>query len=275
MKELSKKILTFVLTLAIIGLYTLGGIGPVFADTSNIGVSKTASWYDKDQGIAKVQLTVNAKSTQIVKQKTTRIVLVLDRSGSMGKALTDSGKSKIEMLKDSANSFVDNVLNIPNADVQVAVVSYAGDASTDSPFSDDKTDLHSAINGIRANGGTNTQDGIKTAESLMSNVTADNKFIVVLSDGEPTYSYKGTAAVAATTAYNYDSTTWPYRLTAFSDTVVGSGGDYYLYGNDKYSFSGTTTYDEVTYTTNPYVNAHDRQSGDKRRYVQLYCQRRR
>ena len=256
MKELSKKILTFVLTLAIIGLYTLGGIGPVFADTSNIGVSKTASWYDKDQGIAKVQLTVNAKSTQIVKQKTTRIVLVLDRSGSMGKALTDSGKSKIEMLKDSANSFVDNVLNIPNADVQVAVVSYAGDASTDSPFSDDKTDLHSAINGIRANGGTNTQDGIKTAESLMSNVTADNKFIVVLSDGEPTYSYKGTAAVAATTAYNYDSTTWPYRLTAFSDTVVGSGGDYYLYGNDKYSFSGTTTYDEVTYTTNPYVNAH-------------------
>ncbi|MCI2061243.1 MAG: VWA domain-containing protein [Eubacteriaceae bacterium] len=250
MKGLSKKILTFVLTLAIIGLYTLGGIGPVFADTSNIGVSKTASWYDKDQGIAKVQLTVNAKSTQIVKQKTTRIVLVLDSSGSMGNALTEGGKSKIEMLKDSANSFVDNVLNIPNADVKVAVVSYDYYATTDSQFSDDKTNLHSAINGIKADGGTNTQDGIKTAEGLMSNVTADNKFIVVLSDGEPTYSYKGTAAVAATTAYNYDSTTWPYRLTSFDySTRIGSGGSYEL-GDDSYSPTNGTTYKKVLYDGN-------------------------
>lgn len=137
MKGLCKKILTLVLSIAIVGLYTFGSTGPVFAagETSpNITTAKTAEWQDPDKGIAKVTLTVNAASTQVINTKVTRIVLVLDRSNSMK-------GNKLSSLKTAAKSFVNKVLAAANADVKVAVVSYSSQASTDITFSSSESDL--------------------------------------------------------------------------------------------------------------------------------------
>jgi len=241
----TKKALTLLLAVAIVGLYTFGDVAAIFAagTDSSLSVSKTANWVEskaaKDQGIAKVQLTVNSKSQVIVHKKTTKIVLVLDRSGSMAEKIAGTNTAKISSLKSAAGNFVDKVLGLKNADVQIAVVSFAGSVTTDSNYTNSASTLKTAINNIRAGGGTNTQAGIQRAESLMSGVSADNKFIVVLSDGEPTYSYKGTAAVSAAneTGYNYNGTKWPYRITSFSTDRIGSGGSYDL-GDASYNLIG-------------------------------------
>ena len=203
----------------------------------SVSVSKSAEWVSgtsaKDQGIAKVQLKVNCTDQQIVKQKSTRIVLVLDRSGSMN----DNGK--ISDLKNAAKSFVDDVLAIDNADVKVAVVSYAENAKTEAGFSDTASSLKQKINGIDAGGGTNIQAGINSARTLMSSVkddtgqTPDNRFIIVLSDGEPTYSYKASHGRASTdadmTSYNYDNTKFSSVLTDFNyRSNIGYGYSYDL-----------------------------------------------
>ena len=164
---------------------------------------------------------------------------------------------KMSSLKTSAKDFVDKVLTAQNADVKVAIVSYAGGATTDIDFSNSKSDLHESIDSLNADGGTNIQAGIHQARALMSaevkslNNKIDNKFIVGLSDGEPTYSYRATAAVSAAGAgNNYNSTEWPYRITDFSyGNRVGNGSNYelgYAVGGEKYTAITVTADTKLT-----------------------------
>lgn len=82
----------------------------------------------------------------------------------------------------------------------------------------------------------------------MSAVTgADNKFIVVLSDGQPTRSYKGTAAVAADTSYNYNSSLWPYRITASNTDLYPSANGSYDYSFAGYDIGTSEKYTAVVY----------------------------
>ncbi len=119
-------------------------------------------------------------------QKTSHIVLVIDRSGSM------SG-SKLDNAKIAAKNFVDALLVNPNT--MIAVVSYsygsgAYEATINSNFSTDANALKAAINTLSAGGGTNTQAGVRRAHQMLSaSGTADYKHIVLLSDGVPTQSF--------------------------------------------------------------------------------------
>ena len=243
-----KKLLTIMLAIAIVAMYTFGSIGTVFAggtsttQNASITTNKTASWADgatnKDASIANVNLTIDCKNAVQVTTKSTRIVLVLDRSGSMGETKGGETLTKMQKLQNTLNTestgFIDSVLGIQNADVQIAIVSYADSASDDQEFTDKEENLKGAVNRLHASGGTNIQDGIRHAEDMLNKVTADNEYIVLLSDGEPTLSYVGTAAVDATNSgLNYNSTEWPARITSFTNQVIGQGYDYY-FANDYY-----------------------------------------
>jgi von Willebrand factor type A domain. len=269
--------LTIMLAIAIVAMYTFGSIGTVFAggtsttQNASITTSKTASWADgatnKDASIANVNLTLDCQNAVQVTTSSTRIVLVLDRSGSMGDKT--NGVSKLDRLKSTLTTadtgFIDKVLGIPNADVQIAVVSYSSDetagydkygvlhagcsqVTTNSGFSSSAADLKAAVNGIDAWGGTNTQAGIRQAESLLSTVIADNEYIILLSDGEPTFSYKATAAVPADTGLNFNSTEWRYRITEFSNDIVGTGDSYIFnpYSLINYSYVAETYGSDTT-----------------------------
>lgn len=126
-----------------------------------------------------VTLRVEGKDAQ----KTSDIVLVIDTSGSMN----DHGRMR--EAKNAANNFVDTLLaNDGGRNTHIAVVSYASTARVDQTLTGDATALKDAIDGLRANGGTFTQAGIYQARQLLATSTADIKNIVLLSDGEPTYS---------------------------------------------------------------------------------------
>ena len=168
-----------------------------------------------------VTLRIEGKDTR----ETSDVVLVIDRSGSMN----DQGR--MAAAQQAANAFVDELL--PSDTTRIAVVSFSGDVTTNQGLTNDATTLKSAINGLNANGGTFTQAGVKQAEALLANSTADHKHIVLLSDGVPTYSYEIPDSTVRRDGYVHDGSDYVtgtgYASSAYGTSRVGNGSSIYYY----------------------------------------------
>lgn len=146
----------------------------------------------------------------------TDIVLVMDTSGSMDFRMDKDkdarpGESRLDYAKTAANDLVNSVVKDGN-DVRVAVVSFNKDAKTVVGYTSDKGELRRGIDGLWADGGTNWEAGLAAANGLTARDGA-KKYIVFLSDGEPTYRYE---------KYSFLGSSW---------TVVAGNGRYYEQAN--------------------------------------------
>ncbi|WP_170141432.1 vWA domain-containing protein, partial [Flavobacterium aquicola] len=129
----------------------------------------------------KINVLVQGKNVP----KTTDVVLVIDNSGSMvGPRITSAIAA--------ANTFVNEILT-QSIDIRVAIVTINGTAvgvpTVNQGFTDDAALLNTAISSITAHDGTNLQGGFYAARQLMNSSTASRKAVILLSDGNPTYSY--------------------------------------------------------------------------------------
>lgn len=114
------------------------------------------------------------------------VVLVLDSSGSMeGTPLNET--------KKAATKFVDTVFE---QSANVGVVKYDSEAEIVSPFSTDSTSLKNSISNIRTGGSTDIEDGLATAEAMLSRSSAKKKIIVLMSDGVPNDGKVGEELIA-------------------------------------------------------------------------------
>ncbi|MGX7105911.1 vWA domain-containing protein [Globicatella sanguinis] len=176
------------------------------------------------------EITVEVEAQDYRKDLKTDIVLVIDRSGSMaGNRMTNA--------KESAKNFVTQILDKDPTNSRISIVSFASDARIDSGFSNNNYSLQSSINNISAGGGTFTQGGLKQAENLIGGSTADRKYIVLLSDGEPTFSYlpvTGTYGLERKTEKRYGT----YRNQNGGFFIAGE----YTYNNNYVSYSNQTTF---------------------------------
>ena len=178
---------------------------------------------------------------------TSDVVLVIDKSGSMQ-------GTKLANTKIAANEFVDNLLKEDN-NTRIAIVTFNDTANTNITFTNDKTALKNTISNISANGGTNIQAGIRRGDELLSSSHANNKYIVLLGDGEPTFSYGVTNIYGISISSHTGSSpnfVLDDRYTAgfnYSRTV-GSGSDFNLTGANRsnISISCPTTHGSHTYT---------------------------
>ena len=157
---------------------------PVWPAEGSINLSKKAQPVDGKDGLYEITLTIQGKNYST----TSDVVLVIDCSGSMeGTKLTNTRKA--------AKAFGDKLLT-ENSSTRIAIVTFIDEATahnnghfyTASELDAFKKAIDKAT---YANGGTNQQAGIHVAQQLLASAssTGKQKNIVILSDGEPTYSH--------------------------------------------------------------------------------------
>ena len=187
---------------------------------------------------------------------TSDVVLVIDCSGSMeGTKLTNTRKA--------AKAFGDKLLT-ENSTTRIAIVTFIDTATaynsghfyTASELDDFKAAVDAAT---YANGGTNQQAGIHVAQQLLASASSigKQKNIVILSDGEPTYShpfvatatYEGCERLNSYWCGNYGPRDGRFtNVGAFTpdyNTEIGSGNsftmNYNAYVNATCTEHGTTS----------------------------------
>lgn len=229
------------------GSGTAASDGPAWPNEGAINLSKTAQPVDGKDGLYEITLTIQGKNYST----TSDVVLVIDCSGSMeGTKLTNTRKA--------AKAFGDKLLT-ENSTTRIAIVTFIDTATaynsghfyTASELSAFKAAVDAAT---YANGGTNQQAGIHVAQQLLASAssTGKQKNIVILSDGEATYSHPfivpRNGSAPTTPAPDYTK-------------KIGSGGDFEIgyygglfgswhdQGNAGY-YSGSSYKDKGSYTYN-------------------------
>lgn len=253
------------------GSGTAASDGPAWPNEGAINLSKTAQPVEGQDGLYEITLTIQGKNYST----TSDVVLVIDCSGSMeGTKLTNTRKA--------AKAFGDKLLT-ENSTTRIAIVTFIDTATaynsghfyTASELDDFKAAVDDAT---YANGGTNQQAGIHVAQQLLASAssTGKQKNIVILSDGEPTYSHPFVASATyegCSRRYDWgcgDLGPTGGRITnigafapSYSD-IVGAGNSFTMNYNAVVTATcskhgGSTTKDYVyaldgTYTTSKGTN---------------------
>ncbi|WP_334071312.1 MULTISPECIES: MucBP domain-containing protein [Paenibacillus] len=210
----------FVSPMSVFGESSSSG-DPVWPSPGAIQLSKTATPTGKP---GEWEITLKAEGKNV--RTSSDVVLVIDKSDSMDDTINKH--KKMDKAKEAASQFVDHLL-LEGADTRIAVVAFSQTPELVSDFKSpgQKDTLKNAIKKISTNGGTNIQAGLKRARDLLAGNSshADQKFIVLLSDGEPTFSYKGTHGID----YNWPDSHHKFAIASFDyGSVVGTGNSYNL-----------------------------------------------
>lgn len=170
-----------------------GGTQPVWPAQGSIKLDKDAAAVVGAENLWEVTLGIQGKNFET----TSDVVLVIDNSNSMYE------NNRMVQTKAAANAFVDALLTQDSA-TRIAVVVFNLTVKQTGFYDySNKEELKAYINAVSQNkddGGTFTQLGIKTARDLLksSASTGLNKNIVLLSDGDPTASYRVTGTAMGT-----------------------------------------------------------------------------
>ena len=187
-----RRLASAMLAVVMVGVSIFNGILPVMADTGDstiqnpgsvelgdgVVLSKTAKSVPGYANKWEVTLRIESPKTE----KTSDTVIVVDRSGSMG----DDGR--LTNAKAAVRTLARQLLPEGNTTNRVGVVSFASSSKTDTDFTYSYDVVSTAIGQMRADGGTYTQSAIRMAADMLKGSTADIKTMILLSDGEPTYS---------------------------------------------------------------------------------------
>ena len=172
-----------------------------------------------------VKTTFDTKTVQVASD--TDVVLVIDVSGSMGycsacgknheshghpykgglycwKCGTSEDdhasssckwkESRLDAAKGAAKTFISQYADSGENDAQrnLAIVTFSGNAYTKMGWvnvAEGAQAANRAVDGLSADGGTNTHAGLMLARNLLKNRTA-SPYVILLTDGKPTYAMK-------------------------------------------------------------------------------------
>lgn len=211
---------------------------PVWPAEGSIKLDKDAKTVEGHENLWEVTLGIQGKNYKT----TSDVVLVIDCSGSMKEG------SKLTNTRKAAKAFGDKLLT-ENSSTRIAIVTFIDEATahnnghfyTASELSAFETAVDEAT---YANGGTNQQAGIHVAQQLLDSSPAGNlKNIVILSDGEPTYSYRLTGTAGWTGCYidwrgGHQWGDWISGGKVDSSTISVTGCSYELVGTGYAKTSG-------------------------------------
>ncbi|MBR3620610.1 MAG: VWA domain-containing protein, partial [Clostridia bacterium] len=154
-----------------------------------------------EEGTASITLSAFAEPLNIKEeeQQAVDVILVIDTSNSMIYYRMDSGKTRLQELKDKAAGFINTLNNealLNDADYRVAMVSFNSTATRLTGTSDkdafldvvsDKELLLDKIENLNTNSGTKPDQGLQKAKAILAanNNDGRKKTVVFLTDGVP------------------------------------------------------------------------------------------
>lgn len=205
-----------------------GGTQPVWPAPGSIKLDKDAAAVAEN--LWEITLGIQGKNFET----TSDVVLVIDCSGSIeGDKLTNTRKA--------AKAFGQKLLT-EGSTTRIAIVTFIKEATAyNNGHFYDATELsafEAAVDAATyAKGGTNQQAGLHVAQQLLNTSTAGLKNIVILSDGDATYSYPFVGGNATIDCGQFLShwfsgnpvvTAWPTVATPDYSTVIGTGNSFDL-----------------------------------------------
>lgn len=212
-----------------------GGTQPVWPAQGSIKLDKDAAAVEGTENLWEVTLGIQGKNFET----TSDVVLVIDCSGSMEGA-------KLTNTRTAAKAFGQKLLT-EGSTTRIAIVTFIDEATAynNGHFygAGELAAFETAVDGATyANGGTNQQAGLHVAQQLLNTSTAGLKNIVILSDGDVTYSYPFVGGNATIDCGKFLShchwfsenpkvTSWPTVATPDYSTVIGTGNSFDLDGN--------------------------------------------
>lgn len=162
---------------------------------ADVKYSKTA--VKNDDGTYSVTLKIESKTSETA-PGASAVVLVIDTSTSMkDNRIAEAKKVATKFVNDYGNSGADRYIAIVNFSKLVYARNFGTDNATnywlDASKEANRTKIIDAINELKADGGTNLEQGLSVANSILSknaakDIAKDNKFVIALTDGEPTYA---------------------------------------------------------------------------------------
>ena len=224
-----------------------GGTQPVWPAPGSIELDKDAAAVENETNLWEVTLGIKGKNFET----TSDVVLVIDCSGSMEGA-------KLDNTRQAAKAFGQKLLT-EGSTTRIAIVTFIKEAPAynNGHFygATELSAFEAAVDAATyANGGTNQQAGIHKAQELLNTSSAGLKNIVILSDGEATFSHPFAAAATYANCEAWTSLGCPRggkitNIGAFAPdytTVIGSGSSFTLDYNARVTATcpehgGTTT----------------------------------
>lgn len=209
-----------------------GGTQPVWPAPGSIKLDKDAAAVADTENLWEVTLGIQGKNFET----TSDVVLVIDCSGSMEGA-------KLTNTRTAAKAFGQKLLT-EGSTTRIAIVTFINEATAynNGHFygATELSAFEAAVDtATYAKGGTNQQAGIHKAQELLNTSSAGLKNIVILSDGEATYSYRISGTVSCT-----------------EEVLVAKG---YWFENDRYA---TSNVDWATATINCNYDLRDGDGSD-------------
>ncbi len=209
-----------------------GGTQPVWPAQGSIKLDKDAAAVAGKENLWEVTLGIQGKNFET----TSDVVLVIDCSGSMEGA-------KLTNTRQAAKAFGQKLLT-EGSTTRIAIVTFIKEATAynNGHFygAGELAAFETAVEkATYAEGGTNQQAGLHVAQQLLNTSAAGLKNIVILSDGEATYSYRISGTVSCT-----------------EEVLVAKG---YWFENDRYA---TSNVDWATATINCNYDSRDGDGSD-------------
>lgn len=285
-KQALALVLALVMALSLVALPSFAADGdstgtgtaqPEWPAEGSINLIKDAQPVEDADGVYEITLTIQGKNYKT----TSDVVLVIDNSNSMytkkGNSYSEDSNCRMHATKLAAKAFAEKLLN-GESETRIALSVYGTDSRWTTEFynKDSKAALISKIESIAPetdsnNGGTNQQAGIHAAQQLLSSAASTGKLknMVILSDGEPTFSYLFAASATYSGCEAWTELGCPRggsitNIGAFAPSysnsdIVGAGNSFTMNYNATVTATcpkhgGSTTKDYVynldgTYTT--------------------------